>query len=151
MGMSRSLRLSNQELAGLTGKRAPATAKKPSAASGVQALGRLPAGTMNKTEARFAEHLAMRALAGEVAWWKFESIKLLLAPKTSLTIDFAVMLASGALQMIDVKGSMAMITDDASAKTKIAAAMYPFPFFYAVPRGRTGHNWDIKAVTADDA
>lgn len=148
------LRLSDQELAGLNLKGSKPAAPKPASKTGVQsmqALGRLPPGTMNKTETRFAEYLAMRSLAGEVLWWKFEGIRLVLAPKTSITIDFAVMVKSGELHMIDVKGSLAILSDDAHAKTKIAAATFPFAFFYAVPRGRTGHEWDVTPVLASDA
>ena len=36
------------------------------------ALGRLPAGVMNKTEAEFARELEMQLKAGLIADWKFE-------------------------------------------------------------------------------
>lgn len=154
--MSRTLRMTDQELAGLTARKAGATAKPgakaapPAKASNgkqkLQALGRLPKGQLNKTEERYADLLRMRVIAGEVLWWTFEGITLRLAPKTTITIDFAVMMANGELHMIDVKGSLHMLQDDAHAKTKIAADKFPFAFFYAVPRGRTGHEWDLKAV-----
>jgi hypothetical protein len=38
----------------------------------VLALGRLPAGAMNKTEALYAEHLRHEEQAGRVVWWKFK-------------------------------------------------------------------------------
>lgn len=145
------MRMSEQELAGLV-KKSPVrsqgatSAVKPTATQRMQALGRLPKGVMNKTESRYAEHLAMRVLAGEVLWWKFEAMKFMLAPNTSLTPDFNVMLSSGALQMIDVKGNLAMVADDAKAKMKVAASQFPFPFFYAVPRGKTGYEWDLTEV-----
>lgn len=142
------MRMTEQELAGLTKK--PATRKPLAQKTGtqrLQALGRLPKGVMNKTETRFAEYLAMRMLAGDIAWWKFEGIKLSLAPNTSITIDFNVMMSNGELHMIDVKPSKALIADDAHAKTKIAAAMYPFQFFYAIPRGKTGYEWDVSPVS----
>lgn len=145
--MARTMRLTDQELAGLTVRKgAKPAAKAKTTTQNMQALGRLPKGVMNKTETRFAEKLAMRVLAGEVVWWKFEGMKFMLAPNTSITPDFNVMLASGELQMIDTKGSLAMLADDAHAKTKIAASMFPFSFFYAIPRGRTGHEWDIKQI-----
>jgi len=59
----------------------------PSAKQSLQALGRLPAGTMNKTEARYAQHLEQLMRAGDVLWWKFEGVKLRLADSTFLTVD----------------------------------------------------------------
>ncbi len=90
-----------------------------------QALGRLRTGTMNKTEARYAEHLKWRMHAGEVAWFKFESIKLRLADKTTYTADFFVMLTSGDLEVHEVKGHW---EEDARVKIKLAAEHYPFRF-----------------------
>jgi hypothetical protein len=102
----------------------------------LQALGRLPAGTLNKTEQAYAAELELRKRAGEVAWYKFEGIKLRLAANTFLTVDFAVMLAAGELEMVDVKGGKGVWTDDARAKIKIAADMYPFRFKAVYPAGR---------------
>lgn len=140
--------MTEQELAGLV-KKAPvrkAGAAKPTSTQRMQALGRLPKGTLNKTEKRFADYLAMKQIAGEVLWWRFEGLKLMLAPNTSLTIDFNVMMKNGELHMIDVKGSKAMVTDDFRVKAKVAAATFPFAFFTAIPRGRTGYEWDIEAI-----
>ncbi len=82
-------------------------------------------GEMNKTEKAYAAHLDARVQAGEVLWWKFESIKLYLAPKTFLTVDFFVQLADETLEAHEVKGFW---EDDARVKVKVAAAMYPFRF-----------------------
>jgi hypothetical protein len=89
------------------------------------ALGRLKVGQMNKTEAEYAALLEQRRRAGEVAWFKFEGVKLRLADNTFYTPDFAVMLVGGAMQMHEVKGHW---MDDARAKIKIAADLYPFDF-----------------------
>ncbi|WP_314439408.1 DUF1064 domain-containing protein [Massilia timonae] len=91
----------------------------------LQALGRLKTGTMNKTEAAYAATLDARRHTGEVAWFKFEGIKLRLADNTFYTPDFAVMLADGVLEMHEVKGFW---QDDARAKIKIAADLYPMGF-----------------------
>lgn len=117
----------------------------PPVRSDLRALGRLPAGEMNKTEARYDAHLTSLRLTGEVLWPRFEATKLQLAPKTSLTVDFAVLPASGVIEMHDVKGSLGIYTDDARAKMKIAAAMFPFVFKIAVPRPRGG-GWEIIDV-----
>lgn len=107
-----------------------------------QALGRLKAGAMNQTETRYAAHLEARRQAGEVAWFKFEGVKLRLADNTFLTPDFAVMLAGGEIEMHEVKGHW---EDDARAKTKIAADMYPFRFIaiQAKPK-KAGGGWAVE-------
>lgn len=91
----------------------------------VFALGRLKVGQMNKTEAEYAALLEQMRRAGTVAWFKFEGVKLRLADNTFYTPDFAVMLSGGRMQMHEVKGHW---MDDARAKIKIAADLYPFEF-----------------------
>ena len=103
----------------------------------LQALGRLPAGTMNKTEAAYEQLLKRRLMAGEIAWYKFEGVKLRLAAATFYTADFFVMAADGQLEVHEVKG---VWTDDARVKTKVAAAMYPFKFI-GVRRGKSSVGW----------
>ncbi len=106
-----------------------------------QALGRLKTGQMNKGEARYAVYLDEQKLAGAVLWWKFEAVKLMIAPNTSITVDFAVMLASGVIELRDYKGAKAMVTDDARAKMKVAAAQFPFVFKFIYPAGKVGSGW----------
>jgi hypothetical protein len=60
-----------------------------------------------------------------------------------------VQLANGELEAHDVKGSKGIITDDAWAKTKIAADMFPFRFFICIPKGaKHGGGWVIEEVKA---
>jgi hypothetical protein len=99
----------------------------------MQALGRLPQGTRNRTEAAYEAHLEVRKQAGEVAWFRFEGLKLRLADSTFYTPDFAVMLTSGALECHEVKGFW---TDDARVKVKVAAEMYPFGFVVVKARAK---------------
>lgn len=106
------------------------------------ALGRLPAGVMNKTEKRYADFLDLRKRAGEILWWKFEGIKLRLADKTFLTPDFAIMNSDYSIQLDDIKGFM---MDDANVKIKVAAEMYPFRF-NIVRKGKTALSWIITPV-----
>lgn len=128
---------------------APAPAEKTGTATKLQALGRLKTGEQNKTEAAFDQYLSVLLHTGEIAWYKFEGIKLMLAKNTSITVDFAVMEASGALVMYDVKGAKAIVTDDAHAKMKIAAEMYPWPFRYAFPKKKAdGGGWTIEEIRA---
>ena len=113
----------------------------------MQALGRLKTGEMNKTEARYAEHLAARQAAGDIKWFKFEAIKLRLADSTFLTVDFAVLRADDVLEMVDVKGAKALFLDDARVKMKVAAETYPFVFKVAYPRSKAaGGGWDEDEV-----
>ena len=109
----------------------------------LQALGRLKTGQRNKTEAAYERLLEQRRAAGEIAWYRFEGVKLRLADNTFLTPDYAVMLADGQLEMHEVKGHWA---DDARAKTKIAADMYPFRFIAVRPRPKKdGGGWAIES------
>lgn len=89
------------------------------------ALGRMKVGSMNKTEAAYAALLEQQRIAGEVAWYRFEGLKLRLADNTFYSPDFAVMRADGLMECHEVKGFW---RDDARAKIKIAADLYPFRF-----------------------
>ncbi|WP_254596696.1 hypothetical protein [Burkholderia aenigmatica] len=109
----------------------------------MQSLGRMPKGRMNKTEAAYADVLAARLHAGEILWYRFEALKLRLADKTFITIDFPVITAGGALEFHEVKGRW---TDDARAKTKVAAEQFPFRFLAVQRDGR--HGWRIEDMTA---
>lgn len=108
----------------------------------LQALGRLKTGVMNKTEAAYAATLDQRRTAGEVAWFKFEGMKLRLADNTFFTPDFAVMLSDGSLEMHEVKGFM---QDDANVKIKVAADLYPLRFVVVrVKPKKDGGGWSIQ-------
>jgi hypothetical protein len=103
---------------------------------------------MNRTERSYSDFLELRKRMGEVAWYRFEGIKLRLADNTFLTVDFAVMLSNGALEMHDVKGGPIM--EDANVKLKVAADQYPFPIFI-VRKGKTPTSWTITQVSRDAA
>lgn len=107
------------------------------------ALGRLPVGTMNKTERLYAERLDARLHHGEIVWHRFEGIKLRLADNTFYSPDFAVMAADGVLEMHEVKGFW---QDDARVKIKVAAAQYPFRFFAVYAPRRKGDDWRVDEV-----
>lgn len=151
------MRMTRQQYDQMMLDRARTSAPKPQQVAAViekltgkqrlQALGRLPAGEMNATEKRYDEHLEQLHRAGEIVWRKFEGIKLRLAEKCFLTVDFAVMRADGVLEMHDVKGAEAVISDDARVKMRIAARLYPFVFKIAIPRKKKdGGGWDIREV-----
>lgn len=108
----------------------------------LQALGRLKVGAMNKTEKAYAATLEQRRAGGEIAWFKFEGLKFRLADNTFYTPDFAVMLAGGELEAHEVKGRW---EDDARAKIKIAADMYPLRFIAIQARpARDGGGWKVE-------
>lgn len=112
------------------------------AKQGMQALGRLKTGQMNKTEEAYAKYLQNLQHAGQVVWYKFEGVKLRLADNTFYSPDFAVMLASGEMEMHEVKGFW---QDDARAKIKIAADLYPFRFVAVkVKAKKDGGGWAVE-------
>lgn len=104
---------------------APMRHNRAGLGASVQALGRLKTGAMNKTEEAYAAHLEGLKAAGDIAWYKFEGIKLRLADNCFYTADFAVMRCDGAIELHEVKGFWA---DDARVKIKVAAELYPFRF-----------------------
>lgn len=111
------------------------------------ALGRLKVGEMNKTEARYADHLSLLKAAGEVKWFRFEGIKLRLADNTFYSPDFAVMAADNVMELHEIKGAMAMFADDAKVKVKVAAEAYPLRFKVIIPRAKKdGGGWSITEI-----
>ena len=107
------------------------------------ALGRLKTGSMNKAEAAYDAHLAALQHAGQIKWRKFEGLKLRLADNTFYTPDFAVMAADGVIECHEVKGFW---QDDARAKIKVAADLYPFRFIAVKARTKkSGGGWEVEA------
>ena len=101
---------------------------------------------MNKTEARFAQVLDLRKLAGEILWFEFEMVTLKLATDTRFTPDFCALNAASEFEFYEVKGYM---QDDAFVKIKVAAKLFPARFYlvYAKPK-KDGGGWDIREVNA---
>lgn len=96
---------------------------------------------MNRLETDYARHLEYRQLVGEVPWFAYEAVKLRLADKTFLTVDFALILKDGTFELHETKGFM---EEDANVKLKVAAAQYPF-VFRLVRRTRYGQ-WNITEL-----
>jgi hypothetical protein len=119
--------------------------RRDASGKALQALGRLKAGTMNKSEAAYAAFLDSERVAGRVLWWRFEGLKLRLADNTFYTPDFAVMTGESLIECHEVKGFW---QDDARAKIKIAADQYPFRFVAATARPKkNGGGWNIEAFS----
>ena len=100
-------------------------------ASAPKAVGRFRVPrSMNKTEAQYDAHLAMRQRIGEILWRKFEGITLKLGEDCRFTADFAVMMADGRLELHDTKvihrgKARPHIEDDALVKLRMAAETFP--------------------------
>lgn len=90
-----------------------------------EALGRMKAGKMNKTENHYAELLERRKQSGEVLEYWFEPMNLRLGENCFYKIDFLVLMANCKLEVHEVKGYW---TDDALVKIKVAADKFPFTF-----------------------
>lgn len=105
---------------------------------------------MNKWEEAFArEDLEPRRIVGEIKWYGFEEIKLRLADGTFYTPDFAVINENFRLEFIEVKG---FVRDDAMAKFKIAARLFPFARFRMIRKLKIseGGGWEtIRDLNAD--
>jgi hypothetical protein len=107
------------------------------------ALGRLKTGQLNKTEQRYADTLELMRHAGDILWYKFEGMKLRLADNTFYTPDFSVLRKDGVLEAHEVKGYW---MDDARAKIKIAADIYPLRFYAVTERAKKlGGGWEYEA------
>jgi len=102
------------------------------------ALGHLKPGSMNKTEAAYAQRLELLRRAGKILWYEFGALSLRLAPDTFYRPDFAVMAGDSVLEMHEVKGFW---REDARVKIKVAAELFPFRFL-AVQRA--GSDWTTE-------
>ncbi len=105
------------------------------------ALGRLPAGALNKTEAAYAQHLELQKRAGLIRAYAFEALTFKLANDTRYTPDFMVLTADRVIELHEVKGFW---RDDALVKVKVAAAQHPWFVFKAVRKEKAG--WEITEV-----
>ena len=117
------LGISSQPGAGIRGAASPARAV------------RHEPGRMNKTELLYVtEQLEPRRIVGEISAYDFEPMKLRLGGdwKTTYLVDFLVTLASGELEVHEVKGGH--WEDDARVKIKVAAHQYPQFRFLAFSR-----------------
>lgn len=88
-----------------------------------QAKGRLPKGTMNKTEAAYAELLEEQKRMGMVLWWKFHPLRVRLADNAFYEVDFLVMAGDGGLEIHETKGGY--VTDKGQLKIRLCAEALP--------------------------
>lgn len=93
-------------------------------------------GRMNGMEKKYAAHLDLRKTTGEILGWKFEPLKLKLAPATFYNPDFGVQMPNGRMELHETKGHW---EDDARVKIKWAAKDFGEWF------GVVGVQWDKTA------
>ena len=103
--------------------------------------------SMNKEEAKYALRLEAMKSQGRIIRYRFEAVKLRLADRTYLTMDFMVQLPSGLIEFHDVKAfwkkaGKVGIEEDANVKMKVAAEQYPEWTFKAV--WEKGGDWQER-------
>lgn len=97
----------------------------------------------SRLEEAFAGVLEEQRHEGLIRWYRYEPMKLNLAPRTTYTPDFLVVTMTGQLEMYEVKGYW---RPKDRIKTKIAAALFPFMRF----KGAYQHcgNWHYEEFKA---
>lgn len=79
----------------------------------------------NKTERAYEDLFLRPAMqAGDVVWYAFERMTFLIGNDCRYTPDFAVQLASGEMELHEVKGGF--IREDARVKFRSCAEQFPF-------------------------
>jgi hypothetical protein len=117
----------------------------PQASAPKEARPRHEAGKMNGLEKRYAAYLDIRKAVGEIRGWKFEAIKLRLAPATFYNVDFTVHMADGSFEHHEVKGGH--WEDDARVKIKVAARIFPeYKFVVAREKDRQRSEWVFEEL-----
>lgn len=99
------------------------------------------AGVMNGMEKKYAAYLELRRIAGEILEWRFEPLKLRLAPKTYYTPDFLLLMPDGRIELHETKGFM---EEDANVKIKVAREMFSSIFTIVLVRLDKNKNWTLK-------
>lgn len=111
-------------------------------------------GSMNKLETKYAQHLELRRMTGEIQAWRFEPLKLKLAPSTFYNVDFIVVrqtrnlageITGTAVELHETKGHW---EDDARVKIKVAATMFPWWQFVGVQWAKEEKDWKIERFKA---
>lgn len=83
-------------------------------------------------EEQYNAILEARLVAGEIQWFKYESLRFKLAEGAWLNLDFAVVAADGTFEMHEVKGQW---REAARVRWKVVKETYPIVFKLVVKRG----------------
>lgn len=118
------MRLTPEAFLALERKRIANKPAKPSGVERWQALGRLPKGSMNKTEAAYAEHLEQLKRSGAIRDWKFHPMNIRLADRTFYEVDFLVLGADMTLAIHETKGGFT--SEKGQLKIKLVAEVMPW-------------------------
>jgi hypothetical protein len=104
---------------------------------------------MNRTEREYADQLDVRIAIGEIACYWFEAWTFKLANDVRYTPDFAVLLSSGEIEIVEVKGPI--VRDDARVKLRAAADRFPFRFVMMQKRAKKfGGDWVRMEIPSDN-
>jgi hypothetical protein len=99
----------------------------------------------SRTEQRYALLLGQWQETGQVLRWRYEAMRLRLAPRTTLTVDFWLTmppaLADPRMQLHEVKGGFDVRQEESLVKLKQAAALYPEYRFFKVHYGDQQWHW----------
>lgn len=134
-----TVRLTSYQVRGLMAHTRPARRYKP--------------GVMNSTEAKYADHLEILKLAGEIAFYEFERVTLKIAPDTRYTADFFVVSLDGLMEFREVKpakknqqtGEIGFYAEG-DALVKIKSAAERFPYFRFLIVWPVEGNWKEKEI-----
>lgn len=102
-------------------------------------------GKMNGLEKKYAAHLDLRLLTGEIRAYQFEPMKLRLAKSTFFDIDFLLWMPDGSIELDETKGHW---EDDARVKMKVAARMFPWWRFVGVQWSKNAKTWKFEEFKA---
>lgn len=95
---------------------------------------------MNGTEQRRGVELEALKRSGQIADWWFEGLTVKLADDLRYTPDFLIQHRDGSLWLEETKGFW---REDAKAKCRMCAKLYPFPLRALVWNRKAG-GWDIE-------
>lgn len=120
---------------------------RPATASHDPSRPRHVGSVMNKLETKYAAHLELRKTTGEIKDYRFEPMKLRLAPRTYFDVDFIVLDYDifWRAELHEVKGHW---EDDARVKMKVAATMFPWWTFRGVQWDKVTKNWRYEEFKA---
>lgn len=130
------MKITESDLSAILAKRTP----KPSGVKRWQALGRLPAGTLNNTEKAFAAYLQERQAAGAILWWKAHPFSVKIAANTHYRPDFIYLQSDMQIVLVEVKGGYT--SDKGQMKIKLCAEA--LPVFKMVKASRKNGNWNFE-------
>ncbi len=97
---------------------------------------------MNKYEAEHAWLLEAMRRNGEIQWYRFNPLRLILGADCTYQPDFMVLLADGTVEFQNVKGGF--FRDDAKVKLRVAAQEFPMFRFRLFQKTRQG--WQVKEL-----